>query len=148
MFPPTYRESLRDGNLYVEEEDSGSEPRADPDGILGIAEDAAHAAGNQARHQHQATLNLTGGFGSAHFILMMSMPVTVRLTWSPAAAQSKGSSWRVMPATRQGECHHRRKMALSGSNTQESLRPGFFNHCGIRYSRVCRGKLLNFTELV
>lgn len=28
---------------------------------------------------------------------MMSMPVTVRLTWSPAAAQSRASSWRVIP---------------------------------------------------
>ena len=27
-----------------------------------------------------------------YFILMMSMPVTVRLMWSPAAAQSRGSS--------------------------------------------------------
>lgn len=34
---------------------------------------------------------------SPHLILMMSMPVTVRLTWSPAAAQSNGSSWRVIP---------------------------------------------------
>lgn len=33
-----------------------------------------------------------------YFILMMSMPVSVRLTWSPAAAQSRASSCRVIPA--------------------------------------------------
>lgn len=51
---------------------------------------------------------------------MISMPVTVRLTWSPAAAQSKGSSWRVIPATTpMTHCHH--KMALFDTTlTEES----------------------------
>lgn len=37
---------------------------------------------------------------------MMSIPVTVRLTWSPAAAQSNGSSCRVIPAHKDTEINH------------------------------------------
>lgn len=33
-----------------------------------------------------------------YFILMMSIPVSVRLMWSPATAQSRASSCRVIPA--------------------------------------------------
>lgn len=43
----------------------------------------------------------TFSWWNTHLIFMMSIPVTVRLTWSPAAAQSNGSSWRVTPAQRQ-----------------------------------------------
>lgn len=45
----------------------------------------------------------------------MSMPVTVRLTWSPAAAQSRGSSCRVIPATRLSGTHCRHEVALFDS---------------------------------
>lgn len=51
-------------------------------------------------------------FFFVYFILMMSMPVTVRLTWSPAAAQSRGSSCRVIPATRPSKSHCRHKVAV------------------------------------
>lgn len=46
VFLPTYREALRDRNLYIEEKDPGSESCADFNGLLGIAEHAAHTAGN------------------------------------------------------------------------------------------------------
>jgi len=45
-----------------------------------------------------------------HFILIMSMPVTVRLTWSPAAAQSNASSWRVIPGERERERERERRL--------------------------------------
>lgn len=47
VFLPTYREALCDGNLYIEEKDSGSESCTDSNGLLGIAEHTAHTAGNQ-----------------------------------------------------------------------------------------------------
>lgn len=56
VFLPTYREALCDRNLYIEEEDPGSESCADFDGLLGIAEHAAHTAGNQGRERHKAGL--------------------------------------------------------------------------------------------
>lgn len=41
---------------------------------------------------------IRGQLSLIYLILMISMPVTVRLTWSPAAAQSRGSSCSVIPA--------------------------------------------------
>lgn len=55
----SYREALCDGNLYVEEKDSGSESCTDSNGLLGVADHAAHAAGNQTYHHHCARLNLS-----------------------------------------------------------------------------------------
>lgn len=111
-FFPTYRKALCDRNFYIEEKDSGSESCTDSDRLLGIAEHTAHTTGNQVCNPHKARLNLSKSFFFVYFILMMSMPVTVRLTWSPAAAQSRGSSCRVIPATTQSTSHCRHKMAV------------------------------------
>lgn len=112
-FLPTYREALCDRNFYIEEKDSGSESCTDSDGLLGIAEHTAHTTGDQVCNPHKARLNLSKSFFVfVYFILMMSMPVTVRLTWSPAAAQSRGSSCRVIPATRPSKSHCRHKVAV------------------------------------
>lgn len=61
LFLPTYRKALCDRNLYVEEEDPGSESCADFDGLLGIAEHAAHTAGNQVCNARKAGLTRTKG---------------------------------------------------------------------------------------
>lgn len=59
VFLPAYREALCDRNLYIEEKDPGSESCADFNGLLGIAEHAAHTAGNEVCNPHKAGLNLT-----------------------------------------------------------------------------------------
>lgn len=114
----TYWETLRDGDLNIEEEDSGSESGAHSNRLLGITEHTADTARKQLSliqpNIHNPTtqtslvkickakqafqLILTQKWQKrVYLILMMSMPVTVRLTWSPAAAQSKASSCSVIP---------------------------------------------------
>lgn len=43
MFACTYWEALCDGNLNIEEKDSGFESSTDSNGLLGITEHTSHA---------------------------------------------------------------------------------------------------------